>query len=175
MNFTHLDNFISIDTQAGTVNYNGLTHKITELYFFNNLAGKLETEEHIFKFSKNQLLVFDKQTKILVDTLAFTPNQIDTEINTHILSEDQIKSEPILVNSFEFKTDVIINLYVDAIRKENYTISIKKGDTVILSEKVVLQTKNGSDTVYTSESGNILTVGNIRTSKWNGSPIGKIF
>jgi len=173
MNFTDNEDYLIINKEQMNINYNGVEKKIIEIYFLTSSKGKLETSEYVIKYSKNILSIFDKKTNNLIDTLFFNQNFVPVVPVVPVINEENSRK---LFASFALKTDHFINLYNTTLNGINYfEVSILKGDNIILTEDIISKTASGSDTIYTTKSGNVLVIGTIRNSKWNGIPIGKVF
>ena len=141
---------------------------VTKIGFFTIDSGKFETEKYVVKYSKGDLFLYDKVSKELLNEYKF--NCFKNITLTNGISgtpQDEPPQSDIEVSAFEVIKGYIVILYV----KTDGTYYISNNGTI---ENVISKIGVGSDTLYTTDFGNVLSVGAVRTSKFNGIPIGRI-
>ena len=162
-----------INKTCSEVLYNCNRILVTKIGFFTPQDGKFETDQYIVKYSKGDLFLYDKLTKNVIESFTFNCFKI-------ITLDPDAPSPPgppgpgvpppqhgdLKVATFQLLKDHIIVLY----RKEDGSFFIiNKG----VKENVTNITDVGSDRRYTTEKGNVLSVGTIRNSTFNGAPVGR--
>src|SRR4029079_385645 len=151
--------------------YNCKRFPVIKVGFFTPDEGKFETDNYIVKFSKKLLYLYNRETKELIDTFAFTCFKTIT-LNSALFVDPNVP-EPVndevltLVKVFVYFKDWLIKLYMSG---ENKYVIFNNN----VREDVVTVSSVGSTKLYITDHGNELGVAtsSSRQNQWNGVPIG---
>jgi hypothetical protein len=145
------------------ITYNDEKLVIQKVSIATEAKGKVASEEYIFKWSKNQLYVYDTLGEIsLVEVMDLKNEGGDFKIASFNSKNQEIELVYIV------KENLFIGLQKDYIRVFDDT-----GDISI--SKIILKDGVGFSSRYTTENGDILIVKGAKSKgncKWNGIPIG---
>lgn len=174
MIYDNAEHRLVIDTDKEVVEYDGVALPILDYFISKGNKGAITTPEYTIKLSKEQAVIFETTTNILVATLSLRK---DTDIVFKATSVKSLQDldKKVLLGSYELKQGTVVNLYSNKIN--NYTtfsIDINTDDLEILSENVVDTVKVGTSTNYITSTGNKLFISTTFNCKWNGIPIGKL-
>jgi len=161
--FSNAKKVVEINTLSHVVSYDDRVFSIKHVGFISRSSGKIQTEEHTFVWSKNELHVYN-QSKEEIDLL-YTEKDVMKISNTAGTSF----AEEEWVATFEVKKGHLLYLYklqstyklVDVLEKKEYILTLKT-DSRFIKEYITLE-------------GNILyTNDKIPRYRWDGIPIGKV-
>jgi hypothetical protein len=166
-----------IDTEAEVVQYDSTSLPILDYFISKGGKGAITTADYTIKLSKDQAVIFETSTNVLIATLYLAPQDSNIFKATSVLStgESPTKTDALLVGSYELKQGTTVNLYSNKIN--NYTtfgIDINTDGIVVLTEIVVDTVRVGTSTNYITSTGNKLFISTTFNCKWNGIPIGKL-
>lgn len=145
--------------------FEGVDIPITKIDFlkgdYDTISGKIHTENFLLKIKTGVVFLYDNETNNLLRVYKF---------------KRYISNEPKSTNYGDYDEDYLCSFIV----KINYTVHLYKKYLLIEKEDktekedIINIHSVGSDTIYTTENGNKLSVGTKRNSKFNGIPIGKL-
>lgn len=170
------EHHLVIDTDKETVEYDNTSLPVIDYFISKGGKGAITTPEYTIKFSKDQAVIFETSTNILIGalTLAKETDSIFKATSADITEEIE-SNKKVLVGSYELKQGTVVNLYSNKIN--NYTtfsIDINTDGVEILSENVVDIVRVGSSSNYITSTGNKLFISTTFNCKWNGIPAGKL-
>jgi hypothetical protein len=159
--FSNDKKIVEINTLSHVVSYDDRVFSIKHIGFISRTSGKIQTEEHTFSWSKNELHVYN-QYKEEIDVL-YTEKDVMKISNTSGTSEEE------WIATFEMKKGHMMYLYklqntyklVDIFEKKDYQLTLKT-DSRFIKEYTTLQ----GTILYTNDK--------IPRYRWNGIPIGKV-
>lgn len=175
MIYDNAEHRLVIDTDKEDVEYDGVALPILDYFISKGNKGAITTPEYTIKLSKEQAVIFETTTNILVATLSLRK---DTDIvfkATSVNSLQDLEQPRVLLGSYELKQGTVVNLYSNKIN--NYTafsIDINADGVEILSENVIDTVRVGTSTDYITSTGNKLFISTTFNCKWNGIPVGKL-
>lgn len=147
------DDHNTIDVTKNNVIINNISYPVTRILLFTPNDGKLITNEHIVKYNKGKLYLYDLKQTLIKE---YKQNLEENEVNVNSVSNR------LILNKFRLTNDVTLTLY-----KENTRYFIN--DT-----SVIRVYNNGFDTVYETDKKDKLQVSTRRHTTWNGCPIKSI-
>lgn len=79
--FANNNSYLNINKDANIVEYNKKNYNIIKIFLIEKLSGKIETEEHIIKWSKKELYLYDK-----LHSISFLEKMQYIELDTYTSS-----------------------------------------------------------------------------------------
>jgi hypothetical protein len=153
----------SIILDNSVLNFNNKRHHIINNHVFNKmLSGKVETDQYIFKYSKSLGCLFNKKTNEFIERFEQKTLTNDNNLQMKIQETENNNLK------FEIKKGKVLVL-------DNNRISIFESEKLTLEDIVISENFCGKDKILTTKMCNTLVISKERNSKWNGSPIGKIY
>ena len=141
--FKNNNSYLNINKDANIVEYNKKNFSIIKIFLIEKFSGKIETEEHIIKWSKKELYVYDKLYSIsFLEKMEY--------IETDIMYLATLKSsEP----EKKFYYSKSLNITIKTENEMVYIIG--PGDT---TKELVIDIKNlgNNSKIYTTSNGNKL-------------------
>lgn len=167
------DTLVILPDGIVSLNRANFTVKVINMLDFDvNMRGDIETEKYRIKFSKGLLYLFDKQEGIISQVFTFSKRLSIEDLNKDITPIND-------TNTIIPKTDTVLQtfvvfpgFYIKLYSDYSYIDIIDNGNSS--TETIVNKVDIGSDTNFTTNIGNILTISSKRNNKWNGIPIGTI-
>lgn len=160
----NIKNVLTIDKTCSYVIIDNNTYPITKVYLFRETEGKFETDQHIIKYSRGKLFVYDRQNNIL-ETYKFSG----------FVKNIEESRDPSVVGVYTLKQGYTITL-TKVLDKYTITLDDTNKETSI-TEEIVDVSGLGDYTSYTSVNNNILMIIHNKTSslnnKFNGIPVSK--
>lgn len=165
LRFYNKNSQVFIDFIANNIEYNETNNPITYKHLVSADKGKVETDEYLLKWSRGELMIYDKLGSIsLIEKLI-----IETQVNEDYI-KISLKPENDIIAKFLFSRGKFIELYRD-----------NQGDYAIITpeqkvEKIVNFSSVGSYNIYVTEQGNKLQIcsSNIKSPKYNNLVITKV-
>ena len=167
VSFKNESSSVKIDGEKNLVYYNGDVINIYKKFIVQEHMGKIETIDHIFKWSKNEIYIYNKLTSInFVEKL----NQVSTDT---IASMGVSTSNCDVISRIEFNFMTGYNIILYKFLDKKYKVEhVKQGDS---SEPFIENIVDISGESYTTDNGNILRMSITRQRyTWNGCSICKI-
>ena len=153
-----------IDLLANNIEYCGKNFAITTKYVLSIERGKVETDELMIKWSKNECYIYDKLSSITLLEILYSREE-------KLVSITSAKPEDTKLGKYFYSNGTYVELYKNF--SGDYSLITPENE----KELITSLTSLGSYDVFITERGNKLMICSAgkKPPKYNGVQISKVF